>query len=279
MAPTRTRDDGSDNDDDHDTTPFRKDFNDKVYACVRRIPEGKVCSYGQIAKLIGHPRHSRLVGTALKVLPRSLASPYILPPPPLAASTATSSAATSRATSNASSSRPPSNIGDVESAVNSPMPLPSSFVEVPDLNVDDLLFPPVASTSTSFLAPPAPTSEGAPAAAAAADAGADDAGDAGDGEEEEDDVLPAPLPNPSVVPWWRVVSQTGVISPRGSSHAVERQADFLRAEGVVVRDGPRNGGGGGAGEGGGAAGVDAFGLGGAVAGGRVSMAKFSWKGP
>ncbi|GAA6028141.1 hypothetical protein JCM8097_006876 [Rhodosporidiobolus ruineniae] len=213
---------------------IRRDFNDKVYTCVRRIPEGRVASYGQIAKLINHPRHSRLVGTALKVLPRNLSSPYILAPPaPSAAgsSSSSSSASTSRSGSN-SSSRATSNHGDV--------------------GVLDAL----------------------------EENGAQRDGGENDGEEEDDDdVLPAPLPNPLVVPWWRVVSQTGVISPRGNDRAVDRQADYLRAEGVVVRDGPRNGGGGG---GGGRAeevqGVDAFGLGGSVAGGRVSMAKYAWKG-
>ncbi|GAA5844553.1 hypothetical protein JCM11251_001631 [Rhodosporidiobolus azoricus] len=252
MAPTRTRDSATGSEEEEQQeTPFRADFNQKVYACVRRIPEGKVCSYGQIAKLIGHPRHSRLVGTALKVLPRSLASPYILPPAP-----SSSSVTTSRATSNASTSRPPSNI---------------------DFGGDDTVDEPFTSSSTSndFLVRIASTSSSATAAAPLPPKHNDAEQDEDRGE---DDVLPAPLPNPSVVPWWRVVSQTGVISPRGSSHAVERQADYLRAEGVVVRDGPRNGGGGGGG-GGPAETVDAFGLGGAVAGGRVSMAKFSWKGP
>ncbi|GAA5872144.1 hypothetical protein JCM3774_002282 [Rhodotorula dairenensis] len=56
---------------------FRRDFNSSVYECVRRIPEGKVASYGQIARLIGHPRHSRMVGAALKVLPARLSNPYL----------------------------------------------------------------------------------------------------------------------------------------------------------------------------------------------------------
>ncbi|GAA6001380.1 hypothetical protein JCM10207_006635 [Rhodosporidiobolus poonsookiae] len=198
-------DDAADADDDPDSqqpqSDFRESFNTKVYDMVRRIPEGKVCSYGQIAKLIGQPRHSRMVGTALKCLPRHLASPFLLPPR-------------------------------------------------------------------------------RPSASSSAAGGAEGAGE-GTGEEEEDDdaVQPAPAPNPDVVHWWRVVSQTGVISPRGSTAAVDRQADYLRAEGVVVRDGPRNGGGAAGGAEGAAEGVDAFGLGGSVAGGRVSMAKYAWKGP
>jgi methylated-DNA-protein-cysteine methyltransferase-like protein len=37
----------------------------KIYAAIRRIPKGKVATYGQIAKLAGLPRHPRLVGYAL----------------------------------------------------------------------------------------------------------------------------------------------------------------------------------------------------------------------
>ena len=35
---------------------------------VCRIPEGKVATYGQIAKLLGYPRHARQVGYALASL-------------------------------------------------------------------------------------------------------------------------------------------------------------------------------------------------------------------
>lgn len=38
-----------------------------IYAVVEEIPEGKVATYGQIAKLIGKPKNSRLVGRALKM--------------------------------------------------------------------------------------------------------------------------------------------------------------------------------------------------------------------
>ena len=40
-------------------------FREDVYAIVSAIPYGKVVSYGQIAWLIGRPRHSRLVGRML----------------------------------------------------------------------------------------------------------------------------------------------------------------------------------------------------------------------
>lgn len=41
------------------------EFNQKVYEIVRRIPVGKVMTYGQIAALIGVPRAARAVGYAL----------------------------------------------------------------------------------------------------------------------------------------------------------------------------------------------------------------------
>ncbi len=41
------------------------EFNDKVYQIVRRIPPGRVMTYGQIAALLGIPRAARAVGWAL----------------------------------------------------------------------------------------------------------------------------------------------------------------------------------------------------------------------
>jgi methylated-DNA-protein-cysteine methyltransferase related protein len=40
-----------------------------IYDTVRRIPKGKVATYGQVAALIGKPRAARLVGWALNVCP------------------------------------------------------------------------------------------------------------------------------------------------------------------------------------------------------------------
>ncbi len=40
-----------------------------IYRVVRRIPRGKVATYGQVAKLAGIAGHSRQVGYALHVLP------------------------------------------------------------------------------------------------------------------------------------------------------------------------------------------------------------------
>lgn len=40
-------------------------FHARVFAMVRRIPRGKVATYGQIAALLGSPRVARQVGWAL----------------------------------------------------------------------------------------------------------------------------------------------------------------------------------------------------------------------
>lgn len=40
-------------------------FHARVYAVVRRVPRGKVATYGQIATLLGSPRVARQVGWAL----------------------------------------------------------------------------------------------------------------------------------------------------------------------------------------------------------------------
>jgi methylated-DNA-protein-cysteine methyltransferase-like protein len=40
----------------------------RVYALVRRIPRGRVATYGQVAALVGVPRGARAVGWALRGL-------------------------------------------------------------------------------------------------------------------------------------------------------------------------------------------------------------------
>ncbi len=40
-------------------------FTQEVYAVVASIPCGKVLTYGQIAWLVGRPKHSRMVGRVL----------------------------------------------------------------------------------------------------------------------------------------------------------------------------------------------------------------------
>jgi methylated-DNA-protein-cysteine methyltransferase related protein len=41
---------------------------ERIYATVRKIPKGKVASYGQIAKVAGLEGHARQVGYALHAL-------------------------------------------------------------------------------------------------------------------------------------------------------------------------------------------------------------------
>lgn len=44
-------------------------FYDRVYIAVKRIPKGKVATYGQIAAIAGNARAARAVGWALHVNP------------------------------------------------------------------------------------------------------------------------------------------------------------------------------------------------------------------
>lgn len=48
---------------------------EKVLSVVATIPKGKVATYAQIAKTIGHPRAFRAVGNALNKNPRPLSIP------------------------------------------------------------------------------------------------------------------------------------------------------------------------------------------------------------
>ena len=41
---------------------------ERIYAVVRRIPEGRVATYGQVAAMAGLPGHARQVGYALHAL-------------------------------------------------------------------------------------------------------------------------------------------------------------------------------------------------------------------
>lgn len=54
---------------------MQKGFFQAVYNIVKQIPQGKVATYGQIAKLVGSPRAARQVGWALHVNPE----PYVIP--------------------------------------------------------------------------------------------------------------------------------------------------------------------------------------------------------
>ena len=53
-----------------------RDFTERVYALVRRVPRGRAVSYGGVAAILGSPRAARGVGTALSALPSDTAIPW-----------------------------------------------------------------------------------------------------------------------------------------------------------------------------------------------------------
>jgi methylated-DNA-protein-cysteine methyltransferase-like protein len=56
--------------------PAPSDTYRRIYAVVKRVPRGRVATYGQIAALARLPRHARLVGYALNVLPADSGLPW-----------------------------------------------------------------------------------------------------------------------------------------------------------------------------------------------------------
>lgn len=48
----------------------------RIIAVVKRIPRGKVCTYGNVADVAGLPRRARLVGTVLRNAPSSRGLPW-----------------------------------------------------------------------------------------------------------------------------------------------------------------------------------------------------------
>ena len=48
----------------------------RIYAVVRRIPRGRVATYGQVAALAGLKGHARQVGYAMHALPTGTAVPW-----------------------------------------------------------------------------------------------------------------------------------------------------------------------------------------------------------
>lgn len=48
----------------------------RILAAIRRIPKGKVSTYGDIADVAGYPRRARLVGTVLKKTPAASGVPW-----------------------------------------------------------------------------------------------------------------------------------------------------------------------------------------------------------
>ena len=49
---------------------------DRIYAVVRRIPKGRVATYGQVAELAGLAGHARQAGYAMSALPEGSRVPW-----------------------------------------------------------------------------------------------------------------------------------------------------------------------------------------------------------
>lgn len=47
----------------------QQSFRERIYALTRRIPKGRVATYGQLAKLAGRPKAARAVGVCMKINP------------------------------------------------------------------------------------------------------------------------------------------------------------------------------------------------------------------
>jgi methylated-DNA-protein-cysteine methyltransferase-like protein len=56
--------------------PEPRGTRERIYAVVRRIPPGRVATYGQIAELAGLPGQARQVGYALHALPPGSRVPW-----------------------------------------------------------------------------------------------------------------------------------------------------------------------------------------------------------
>lgn len=50
-------------------------FREKVYSLTKKIPKGKVATYGQIARLVGSPKAVRAVGMCMKTNPNAPTTP------------------------------------------------------------------------------------------------------------------------------------------------------------------------------------------------------------
>lgn len=49
---------------------------ERIWATVKRIPRGRVATYGQIAAMAGMPRHARQAGYALAATPENVKIPW-----------------------------------------------------------------------------------------------------------------------------------------------------------------------------------------------------------
>ncbi|MCI9405744.1 MAG: methylated-DNA--[protein]-cysteine S-methyltransferase [Oscillospiraceae bacterium] len=50
----------------------QENFFPRVWELVAEIPYGRVATYGQLADMLGYPRHARLVGAAMRYAPEDL---------------------------------------------------------------------------------------------------------------------------------------------------------------------------------------------------------------
>ena len=55
---------------------MKSNYYHQVYTIVKKIPRGKVATYGQIALLAGLGRNARMVGYALSALPEHMDVPW-----------------------------------------------------------------------------------------------------------------------------------------------------------------------------------------------------------
>ncbi len=51
------------------------EFYEKIYTILRKVPKGKVVTYGQLARLAGSPRAARAVGTCMRNNPDAPRTP------------------------------------------------------------------------------------------------------------------------------------------------------------------------------------------------------------
>jgi methylated-DNA-protein-cysteine methyltransferase-like protein len=58
------------------TKPKRPSRYERIYAVVRKIPRGRVATYGDVAHMAGLPRQPRLVGYALHAAPEGARLPW-----------------------------------------------------------------------------------------------------------------------------------------------------------------------------------------------------------
>ena len=56
----------------------REDFFERVWELVAEIPCGRVATYGQLADMLGYPRHARLAGAAMRHAPEGLPSHRVI---------------------------------------------------------------------------------------------------------------------------------------------------------------------------------------------------------